>query len=207
MALYKFYLDADQAKKAIASMKIVLKSNKIKAEAKYKVLNDFIKFVGNNPEYEEDLLEVTASSSETDSGKTNAELAEYYLKKGNKKKALNYYDKALEIEPNNFGVLRNVLLLLIDTKAYDKAVVDSSEAIEAYPAQPVLYLINGVSLNALDRGKEAIEVLENGLDYIIDDAKMESDFYSQLSEAYKQDNNAAKAEIFAKKAKDLLNKS
>jgi len=207
MALYKFYLDDNEADKAIESMKIVLKSNKINADAKFKVLNDFIKFVGANPQYEEDLLEVTSNVSESESAKTNAELGEYYFKKGDKKKALEYYRNTRNIEPDNFGVLRNVLLLLIDTKDYEKAVTESAEAIENYPAQPVLYLINGVALNELQRGQEAIEILESGLDYIIDDTKMESDFYSQLSESYKQDNNTIKAESYAKKAKELMSKN
>lgn len=207
MALYKFYLDDNNAEKAIESMKVVLKSNKIKPDAKFKVLNDFIRFVGENPEYEEDLIEVTSDVSESESGKTNAELGEYYFKKGNKEKALEYYQKTLSLEPNNFGVLRNVLLLLIDNKEFDKAFTESAEAIENYPSQPVLYLINGVALNELKRGKEAIEVLETGLDYIIDDTKMESDFYSQLSESYRQENNPTKADVFAQKAKALLNKN
>ncbi|MBT8304044.1 MAG: tetratricopeptide repeat protein [Bacteroidia bacterium] len=207
MALYKFYLNDNNAENAIESMKIVLKSNKIKPDAKYKVLNDFIRFVGNNPDYEEDLLKVTSAISETESGKTNTELGEYYLKKGDKKKALEYYEKALNLEPNNFAVLRNVLLLMIDNKDFENVVTRSTEAIENYPAQPVLYLINGVSLNELQRGKEAIEVLETGLDYIIDDNKMESDFYKQLSESFRQENNAAKAQTYAQKAEDLLNKN
>jgi tetratricopeptide (TPR) repeat protein len=207
MALYKFYLDDNDADKAIESMKVVLKSNKIKPDAKYKVLNDFIKFAGNNPEYEDELLEITSSISETDDGKTNAELAEYYLKKGDKTKALQYYESTLDLEPNNFGVLRNVLLLMIDIKDYENVVSRSSDAIENYPSQPVLYLINGVALNELNRANEAIEVLETGLDYIIEDNKMESDFYIQLSESYRQNNNTTKAQTYAQKAKDLQNEN
>jgi len=207
MALYKFYLDDNEADKAIESMKIVMKSNKIKADAKFKVLNDFIKFVNTNPQYEDDLLEVTSDVGESESAKTNAELGEYYFRKGDKEKALVYYQNTLNIEPDNFGVLRNVLLLLIDNKDYEKAVKESAEAIENYPAQPILYLISGVALNEMKRGPEAIEILETGLDYIIDDTKMESDFYSQLSESYKQDNNTVKAESYAKKAKDLMSKN
>jgi len=207
LALYKFYLEKNDAKMAIESMKIVLKSNKIKADAKYKVLNDFIKFVGNNPQYEADLLEVTSDVSSSESGKTNAELGEYYFSKGDKQKALKYYQEARRVEPNNFAVLRNVLLLLIDTKDFEKAASQTEDAIETYPSQPILYLIKGVALNNLNKPKAAIEILEEGLDYIIDDTKMESDYYSQLSEAYKQNNNLAKAEELNKKAQSLLNKN
>jgi len=207
LALYKFYLQKDEAKKAVESVKIVLKSNKIKADAKYKVLNDFIKFVGNNPQYERDLLEVTSDISNSESGKTNAELGEYYFGKGDKAKALKYYQQALNAEPNNFAVLRNVLLLLIDNKDFEKAASQSEEAIENYPSQPILYLIKGVALNNLKQPKKAIEVLETGLDYIIDDTKMESDYYSQLSEAYRQNNNITKADELNNKAQKLLNKN
>ena len=114
LALYKFYLDDNESEKAVESMKIVLKSSKINADAKFKVLNDFIKFVGNNPEFEDELLEITTMTSETDGGKTNAELAQYYLQKGDKEKALKYFSTALQYEGDNFGIIRNVLLLYID---------------------------------------------------------------------------------------------
>lgn len=207
LALYKFYLDDGQAKQAVESMKVVLKSNKIKPDAKYKVLNDFIKFVSSNPKYEDELLEVTSYISESDKGKTNAELGEYYFKKGNKKKALNYYENALATEPNNFVALRNVLLLLIDTKDFERAASDSQEAIETYPSQPVLYLIKGVALNNLKQPDKAIKILEEGIDYIIEDPKMQSDYYSQLGEAYKQKNNISTSDEYYRKAEALLKKN
>ena len=73
-----------------------------------------------------------------------------------------------------------------------------------FPAQPILYLINGVANNKINQSKNAIESLETGLDYVIDDPKMESDFYTQLSIAYKQVNNNTKSQAFAKKAEALI---
>ena len=65
LALYKFYLDDNETEKAIESMKIVIKSPQIKPEAKLKVLSDFVKFVGDNPEYEPDLVEATTLVGDT----------------------------------------------------------------------------------------------------------------------------------------------
>lgn len=203
LALYKFYLDADNAEKAVESMKVILKSAKIKPDAKVKVLSDFIRFVGNNPEYEDDLMEATALVSETDNGKTNVEIAQYYLLKGDKKTALKYYETALKYESNNFGILRNILLLYIDLNEYKMAVDKSTETIDLYPSQPVLYLVKGVSLNNLDQPKEAVKTLNEGIDYIIEDDKMLSDYYKQLSIAYTKLNNIKKAEEFSKKANRL----
>ncbi|GAA3588095.1 tetratricopeptide repeat protein [Flavivirga amylovorans] len=203
LALYKFYLDDNEAEKAIKSMKIVVKSKEIKPEAKLKVLTDFVSFVGNNPKYEADLVEATAMVGNHNNSKTLIELGQYYLAKKNKEKALEYFEAALKLEANNFGVLRNVLLLYIDLQKYDLAKEKSNEVLQKYPSQPLFYLINGVALNKLNQPKKAIEALELGLDYIIDDTKMEADFYNQLSKAYSLLNNTAKAKTFSDKAKQL----
>lgn len=207
LALYKFYLDDDQPKLAVESMKKVLKSGTIRPDAKTKVLNDFIFFVRSNPKYEDQLLEVTTEVVEDESGKSDAELAQYYLQKNDKEKALAAFERAFEKEPSNFNILKNVLLLKIDVKQFESAVVLSKEALDSYPAQPILYLINGVANNNLNQPKKAIDALELGVDYIIDDVQMEADFYKQLSLAYQLDNNITKSEAFSKKAADLLNEN
>ena len=79
----------------------------------------------------------------------------------------------------------------------------SDEAIEIYPAQPILYLLNGVALNGLNRFQEAVDTLEIGVDYLIEDTTMEKDFYIQLSEAFNGLNNLEKAKTFKDKANKL----
>ncbi|WP_245574787.1 tetratricopeptide repeat protein [Gaetbulibacter saemankumensis] len=202
LALYKFYLDDDNAEKAIESMKIVVKSSEIKPEAKLKVLTDFVHFVGLHPEYENDLVEATALVSDTDN-KSLIELGQYYLSKDNKSKALENFEAALKLDDSNFNVLRNVLLLYIDLQKFEIAESKSRDALEKFPSQPLFYLINGVALNHLDKSKDAIEVLEMGLDYIIEDQKMESDFYKQLSLANAALNHNEKAKKYSLKAKQL----
>lgn len=203
LALYKFYLDDNNAERAIESMKIVVKSPQIKPEAKLKVLSDFVKFVEKNPQYETDLVEATTLVSDLGNEKSLTELGHYYLSKNNKVKALEYFLEALKQDSENFRVLKNVLLLHIDLKQFEQAGTKSTKALEKYPSQPLLYLINGLALNQLNKPKEAIESLEIGLDYIIDDVKMETDFYTQLSIAYSLLNNTVKAKTFSDKAKQL----
>jgi predicted Zn-dependent protease len=93
--------------------------------------------------------------------------------------------------------------LRLDLNKDAEVVKLSAETLELYPAQPILYLINGVANNKLNQAKKAIESLEIGVDFVVDDSKMLSDFYTQLSIAYKQNNNITKSEAFAKKAEAL----
>lgn len=207
LALYKFYLDQNQTENAIASMKIVLTAPEINPDAKTKVLNDFINFVSKNPEHEKDLVDITALIDDNKSFQTLVELAQYYLKLQDKPKALMYFEDALKLEPNNFSVIKDALLLQIDLNQEEKAIIKSEQALELFPAQPILYLINGVAHNKMKQAKKAITSLETGLDYVIEDPKMEADFYTQLSLAYKLNNNNSKSQAFAKKAAALTNQN
>ena len=203
LALYKFYLDGNEVPNAIASMKIALNAPEITPEAKAKVFNDFVKFVATHPEYEKDLIEMTTLVGDDKSTKTLTELGQYYLKMNDKPKALQYLEEALQQDSKNFMIIKDVLLLQLDLNMDEKAATKSQEALELFPAQPILYLVNGVANNKLNQSKKAIDKLEAGLDYIIDDVKMEGDFYTQLSLAYKQDNNIPKSQAFAKKAEAI----
>ncbi|WP_033959633.1 tetratricopeptide repeat protein [Psychroserpens jangbogonensis] len=203
LALYKFYLDGNNTEAAISSMKTVLTSPNIKPEAKAKVLSDFVNFVSKNPEYEPQLVEITALIDDNKSAKTLKELAQYHLKVNDKEKALGYFEEILEEDPNDFNTIKDVLLLQLDLSKDAEAAKLSAETLELYPAQPILYLVNGVANNKLNQPEKAIESLEMGTDFVVDDPKMLSDFYTQLSMAHKQNNNITKSEAFAKKAEAL----
>lgn len=203
LALYKYFLDNNETDKAIESMKITLTAPEITPEAKAKVFNDFVNFVSKNPQYEKDLIEMTAMVGIEKSTKTLTELGQYYLKLDDKSKALQYFEEAYKQEPKNFAIIKDMLLLQLDLNMDVKAAKMSQEALDLFPAQPILYLISGVANNKLMQPKKAIEKLETGLDYVIEDQKMESDFYKQLSVAYKLDNNIPKSQAFAKKAEAI----
>ena len=205
LALYKFYLEDNETERAINSMGIVLKSDTVNPEAKAKVLNDFVKFAQDNPQYEARLLEITADVTDDETGKSSAEMAQYYLQKGDKQKALSHFKIALQRDADDFDTIKKVLLLQIDLDMFSDAVVLSNQALEMFPSQPILYLANGVANNNLQQYKEAIESLEIGIDYVIDNVIMEIDFYKQLSAAYKYLNNIQKSQSFAKKAEALIN--
>jgi tetratricopeptide (TPR) repeat protein len=208
LALYKFYLEENNIEQAISSMKIALKSNKIDIESKYKVINDFLPFLDKNPQYESQLTSIiTILSNDQNNGKVFTELGHYYYKKDKKEQALNFYERGIKSNATDFVLLKRILLLQLDLKRYEKAEVGSKLALEMYPAQPIFYLTNGVALIYLEKATEAIEILTIGIDYVIDNLKMESDFYQQISEAYSNLGDTTKALEYQQKANQLQKKS
>ncbi len=204
LALYKFYLEDNKVDEAIKSMKIALQSSKIDTEAKYKVVNDFLPFLNKNPKYEPQLAEIMSLvSGGQDNSKVFTELGHFYYKKDRKEQALNFYERGIKSNASDFALLKRILLLQLDLKRYEKAEIGSQLALEMYPAQPIFYLVNGVSLINLDKAQEAIEILSSGIDYVIDNQKMESDFYKQIGMAYQKLGDETKASEYQQKAIQL----
>ena len=199
-ALYKFYLDEGNTKEAIASMNTVFASSKVSKENQYKVLGDFLQFVNANPSFEQDLEKTIALLSDSDNGQVYEKVGDYYVSKERKADALKFYEKGIKNDPDNFSLLKNTLLLQIDFQKYTEAISLSKEGIEIFPSQPLLYLANGVANIALQNSNDAIDSLETGLDYILENPIMEKDYYEQLQIAYTQKGDTKNAAKYAKRA-------
>ncbi|TQD40797.1 tetratricopeptide repeat protein [Haloflavibacter putidus] len=201
LALYKMYMEKKQPDKAIKSMEIVLQSETIGEDVKKKVVIDFIDFVQENPNYRSDLVRILGE--ELNYGEQSSkQLGEYYIGKDTQA-AISAFKKALEANPNDFSVIKNLSLLFIETQQYQETITLIEEKIGLFPSQPILYLLQGVAQNALGNYNKAIETLETGLDMLLENRQMQADFYTQLGIAHKKLGNVKKAKEYEEKAKSL----
>ncbi len=203
LALYKFYLEQGSLKEAINSMKIVFSSQSIDTESKNRVLSDFLVYANNNQEQKFDLNTIVFQLSSDTNSQLFKQVGDYYFSKGNKALALEYYQKGIANDIQNYDLLKSTIMLQIDGKEFKRASELSLKGLDIFPAQPLLYLLNGVANNKLNKPDLAIESLETGLDYLFDDLKMEFDYYQQLSIAFTLKGDPKKAAIYTKKASDL----
>lgn len=109
--------------------------------------------------------------------------------------------KSFETE-KTYTVLKQILLA---TKDKPRLLLKySKEGIALFPAQPFVYLINGSTLNVNREFKKALEILQNGIDFVIEDA-MEALFYKEMAFAYKGLNNKVEERRYMEKYKKLVN--
>lgn len=87
---------------------------------------------------------------------------------------------------------------------FKNAEAISVEAMENFPAQPYFYYANGLSLNRGKKHKEAIAVLELGLDYLLDDVDLANEMYKELVDANNALGNSSKANMYLSKIKTGL---
>lgn len=88
---------------------------------------------------------------------------------------------------------------LIEASDFKKLLKDSQEALDTYPLQPYFYYAYGIALNNTGNPNKGVEVLESGLDYLLDDDSLKNKIYRQLSEGYSKIGNTQKANEYLNK--------
>lgn len=109
----------------------------------------------------------------------------------------------------DYASLKLLLERQLKTKQYLDLLKDSEEGLSLFPAQPFLYLMNGKALNSLRKYKDAIQTLEEGLDYIIDDDSLKADMLEEISLSHKALGDNKSASEYFNQAEELreLNKT
>lgn len=205
VGLFKYYLDNNEGLKAINSMNVVLVSTKVDSKIKHRVLNEFLVFVNTNPQYATDLEKAISYFDKDPDVNVAKEIGKYYHNKKQWDKAIQYYELALK---NNSGedVETNLLLIqaYVETKQFELVIKKASLMVETYPTQPQFYYFLGLANNQLLQFKKAKEILEMGLDYLMDDVLLKINFNLQLGEAYNGLGDFKKKALYFSKANQLL---
>ncbi|CAL2108871.1 TPR_REGION domain-containing protein [Tenacibaculum sp. 190130A14a] len=133
------------------------------------------------------------SERETSTSKSNTSIA------GN---TSNVNLKTQFAKEKSFAILQSLLLQLYKNNDTD-LLSFSEQGLALFPAQPLVYLMNGRALIINNQHKKAISSLQNGIDFVIDNPTMESDFYKELIKAYKKLGDQKNINKFQKKLKAL----
>lgn len=203
VSLVKFYLASNDGINASKSMFKVLMNSKIDLKIKHRVFNEFLIFAVKNPTF---FTDVDAAIPYFDNDPEIAvakEVAKFFWKKSDLDKAIYYFEKAIKKSPDDIESLNYFLEVLQQKQDYQRLVVKATECIELFPTQPNYYFYAGLGYNQLKNYKKAKENLENGLDFVIEDLKLEANFYEQLVICCEFLNDLKAKLLYASKLKQI----
>ncbi|MBF0694080.1 MAG: tetratricopeptide repeat protein [Flavobacterium sp.] len=206
VSLFKFHLNSNDAKSATAAMFKVLEGKKVDAKIKHRMLNEFLIFSKGKSQYDADIdkaIDLLSNDREVDVAK---EIGKFYHSKSDFQKAIRFYEKFLADNPSDYEANILILQALADSKDFGQLESKSDDMLAIYPAQPQSYYFSGLAKNQLKKYKAATDVLESGLDFLIDDIQLEVNFYIQLGEAANGLGDAKTKEKWFVKADTLLKK-
>lgn len=105
-------------------------------------------------------------------------------------------------EQKTFSSLKNVLQNALKEDDQENLLKYSEKGLLLFPAQPLVYLMHAKALNHKKLYKKALLVLNDGVDFVIEN-KMEAHFYKEMAISYEKTGNTKEAEKYKMRAKQL----
>jgi tetratricopeptide (TPR) repeat protein len=204
VSLFKFHLNNNDGTNAVVAMNKVFGSRKIDDKIKHRMLNEFLIFVKDKPEFDKDLEKAISYFDNDKEVQVAKEIGKFYHNKKDWSHAISYYEMHLK---NHSDDIETELLLLeayTEKQLFDVVAKKTTDFIDLFPSQPKLYYFAGLAYNQLKNYKKAKEFLEMGMDYLVEDIVLEINFNIQLGEASAGLGDVKKKESYFLKAEQLL---
>ncbi|WP_269224301.1 tetratricopeptide repeat protein [Flavobacterium sp. IMCC34518] len=205
VSLFKNYLENNDGTNAVKSMNIVLASPKIDSKIKHRILNEFLLFTNTNPQFIPDLDAAIGYFENDNEINVAKEIGKFFHNKKQWDKAIKYYDLSAK-NNSEIDLETNLLWLQANTelKQFEPVVKKAMAMIDSYPSEPQFYYYAGMANNQLKLFKKAKEILEMGMDYVVDNQSLEINFNIQLGEAYSGLGDTTKKELYFNNANQLI---
>ncbi len=107
---------------------------------------------------------------------TNTLMAEHILRGEDKKSALPYIKKAVELSNYDFQLVLTLCKISEMTGSFSEMYTDSDRFLLYYPNKPELYFYKGRAAYELKKYDEAQRILKTGKNLIIENPKLSADF-------------------------------
>lgn len=119
--------------------------------------------------------------------------AQYFISQNDLVKAREYLRKFLETDKSTFIIWQQLLYMDNDLQDYEALYNDSKEALGLFPNQSILYAYNAVGALQLKKYQEALNILDEGETYVVDDQDLQKQFDMYKAEANYQLGNVEAA--------------
>ena len=203
VSLVKFHLNNNDGENASKSLFKILENDFIDLKIKHRVFNEFLIFAVKNPSYLKDIDKAIPYFDNDREINVAKELAKFFWKKDDLDKTAFYFEKGLKKNPEDVDAMELYLEVLIQKQDYQLVTRRADDYIESFPTQADFYFYSGLGYNQLKEYKKAKNILENGLDFVIENKVLEANFYKQLIISCENLNDSATKQMYTNKLKQL----
>ena len=212
VSLVKFHLNNNDGENASKSMFKVLDNDRMDLKIKHRVFNEFLIFAVKNPTFLKDLDKAIPYFDNDREINVAKEVAKFFWKKNDLENASKYFDKGIKKNSDDVEAMELYLEVLIQKQDFQLVSKKAEEYLESFPTQVGFYFYAGLGYNQLKEYKKAKNILENGLDFVVEFNPSESgiynnrfnvNFYKQLIISCENLNEKVKKEVYTNKLKQL----
>lgn len=202
LAMAQYYEKKGEEEKVFDKMVFVFEDAGIRTDTKLNILMDYITKSKGDTKKQKETEKLIATMKRVNPKDVESYVAagDYYLSKKETKKANENYEQALEFSTNSYPIYMQLLENEFNAKNYSKVIEYATNAIELYPTQPVLFLYKGMGYKERKDFVNAVSSFKMGAGILVDDEKLEFEFYSKLGETYNDQKDYLNSDKYFEKA-------
>jgi tetratricopeptide (TPR) repeat protein len=194
--LADYYRSVNQDDKSFGELKLAFRNTSLDVDTKVKILRSYFSITEKFDELKKQAFELCEILTEVhpNDAVAHAMYGDFLYREKNLEKARDEFRKAIALDKEKYALWSQLLIIESQLNDYQAMFKESKEAIELFPNQPIAYLLNGISNLQMKKYQEAIDVMEEGRQYVISDKQLLSEFHSNLGEAYYRLKNNQKSD-------------
>ncbi|MDT8413497.1 MAG: tetratricopeptide repeat protein, partial [Vicingaceae bacterium] len=209
LSLYDYYKAKNEDEKALEEAKLAFQSPDLDIDTKVQILLSYYSLSDRSATLKKEAFELNKILIKThpEEAKAYTIYADFLLRENKLEGAKENYLKAIEFDNSRYPIWNQLLLLESELNDKEGLERDSKRAVELFPNQPVPYFFYGILQFEKKNYKEAVEYLEIGKDYVIDNPPLKAQFYASLGDAYNSLKNYSKSDAAYEKALEIDGKN
>jgi len=194
LSLSNYYREGNDFDKAYEHLKKAFANESLGVDVKIQMytLLDQEKPKKITEQQEEELLKEMINANLEDE-RPRALYVEYLIRKKELEKARDEMIIVVGMKKDNYIYRERLIFIYNDLQDWQSMVDESKDAIEYFPDQPLLYVLNAVGLLQLERYEDVVKILDEGEEYAGNNPKIQSQFYLYRAEAYMKLNRTEEA--------------
>lgn len=204
LSLADYYRKQKQNEKAFDEIKIAFKSKDMDIDTKIKILLSYYSITESYPELRADADELCKIivAVHPDEAKAFSIYGDFLYRDRNLEGARTQYRRAIALDKEKYALWNQLLIIESELNDFNAMQKESKEAIELFPNQALPYFFNGVSNIQLKNYKVAVEVLNEGKEFVYDEQIL-IQFYANIGDAQNQLKNYSASDSAYKKALEI----
>jgi tetratricopeptide (TPR) repeat protein len=186
LTLADYYRENGDNKKSYNELKLAFKSRELNIDTKVRILVSYYQLIALNEDVALQAYELAETLIQThpEDLKARAVFADILYTDNKYQEAKEQYLIVLERDKSKSQVWGQLLFIQAEQNDFEGMLNTSKQALEYFPADPLFYYFNGYSNKWFESYDDAINSLEMGVEFIIDNKKLLLEFYSSLADIH-----------------------
>ncbi|MEO5910593.1 MAG: tetratricopeptide repeat protein [Pelobium sp.] len=204
LAIAQIFDSQKKPNDAFLELKEAFKQPELNIDQKVKLIIKYFDAFPNADavRYAEELSKIL-TEVHADDPKSFSLYGDVLFQKGDLKNAETAYEKALSLNKNVYAIWDQLLRIQLSLNEPDDLIKKGEEALSYFPNQPSLYFYTALGYLQNKKHQNAIDYLNNTLNFDIESNSLKAQIYSSLGDAYQELKKYKESETAYVKALEL----